>query len=463
MSGYGVGSSLLIGAEGTPGTRAGSFVSIPFTQEDVKSGRARTPSNTITGRRSMAPRLAGKRSSAGSFTQELDGSSFGFLFNLLNGNASGALDSAALPGRVSSAPTLTAATGGDLASGAYYVKVATVVQRDLDGALRVMPASSAATVTLASTNHTIQVSWTNPIEFPRGYSHSGTMIYRSAAGGASGSEKGVFYLDGSGTSYDIDDASVFQSTVVPLVATAYRHEFVESYVGGGENPLPAFTYAMKKDVGEAEAYLLCRMDSLDLTFGDGNAPVMAKWGLMARDFETFTNPSSSLTNLQKMMSWQTVAGINGVLNETIESLQLTIKNNCEMIGGFIGKPRDRDVGFGVRDVAVQFSRHFTDHSFFDKMSNADTFSVGAFCEGGPLATPATGMTQSFSTTGSGTHDVLPMAYAIFIEAFGLGLAESGANVGGFGRLIEANNSGGERDATEGTDLRVTVVNLTSSY
>ncbi len=461
--GYGVGSAVLIGREDTPGEQSESLVTIPFTSEDVKGNRAMNPTATITGRRALTRRNKGKQTAAGSLSQEVDGASFGFLFNLLNGTASGALTSAALPGRVA---TISAAdaSGGDLPVGVYYVKAATVLERTLDGSLWVMPASAEpSSVTLASSNRQIDYSWTNPVAFPRGFTLAGTALYRTVAGGASGSEKLAFYLDGSGNSYSLDDATKFVSTCVPLVATGYQHTFVEAFTVPN-NPLPAFSYVAKKDVPTSMLALGGRMNGLELAVSNGDEPATAKWDMMFRRATTISNPSHSLSDIPSMMSWQSVVGVDGSWEDTLESFTLSIKNGAENVPGLIGKPWNRDVGYGVRDIGIQANRGYEDNGFFDKMMAGDTFNFGAFCAGGPLAAAAAGFTTSFDSTNGGLEaDVLPLPYMIQLEAYDLSLGEAGGNVGGFGRIIEGLNSGAQRNVSEGTDLRVTLFNLTSSY
>lgn len=462
MSGYGSGGAVLLGVESPAGTPASSFNTIPFVSEDLKFERPTVPGQTITGRRSQTNRNSGRRRGTGGITQELDLASFGFLFNLLNGTASGALTSAALPGRIAT-HSAAAASGGDIPAGTYLTKVACVLQRTIDSSLWVMPASSAQSVTLSASNLQIDYSWSNPSSFPRGFTQAGVKMYRSAAGGSSGSEKGSFYQTGTGTSYSLSDADLFYSNEVPLVATGYLHEYVEAYTAG-VNPLPPFTGVVKKDVTGAHRGINGRMDSLDLSFGDGDQPWSAKWGMMFRDFDKVTNPAHSLSDIQKCMGWQTVVGLNdGSVNETVENATLSIKNGCELIPGSSGQARFRDVGFGVRDVGFQFGRGFEDNTFFDYMREFEKFKATMFTWGGPLAAAAAGTTTSFPTVAGEVANVFPMAYMLQIEAFGLALSESGANIGGFGRLIESNNGGAERDPSAGTDLRVTLINLTSGY
>lgn len=461
--GYGVGSAVLIGQEDTPGVLSDSLVTIPFTSEDVKGNRAMNPTSTITGRRAMTRRNKGKQTGGGSLSQEVDGASFGFLFNLLNGNASGALTSNALRGRISSAPGAAAASGGDIPVGAYHVKVATVLERTLDGSLWVMPASAAADVTLASSNRQINFTWTNPATFPRGMTLAGTAIYRTLAGGASGSEKLAFYLEGDDEAYSLSDVDLFQPNVVPLVATGYEHTFVEAFEVPN-NPLPAFSYVAKKDVPTATVGLGGRMGGLELSVSNGDEAVMAKWDMMFRRVKTGPNPSHSLSDIASMMSWQSVVGVDNSWEDTLESFTLSIKNGIENVPGLIGKPWGRDIGYGMRDVGIQANRGYEDNGFFDKMMAGDTFNFGAFCAGGPLAAAAAGYTTSFDSTNSGGEaDVLPLPYMMQIEAYDLSLGESGAPVGGFGRLIEGLNSGAQRNVSQGTDLRVSLINLTSSY
>lgn len=457
--GYGVGGGLGLGTEETYGTGVAPTAWIPFVSESIAAESPIVQSGTITGDRSVSNNLAGPRSGAGDFTVEVDGPNIGLPLYYANGNASGAVTSAAIPGRISSAPSQSVGSGGSLAVGTYRYRVASVWTRTLTAERFYLPVSAEVQATTASGNQTVTLGWTDPTTLtpPAGYTHAGTAVYRSAVGGGAGSEKFLAYVSGATATY-ADDGSVTiaNGAASTLTGSLYQHTFVKAFTTGS-NPLPGFSATVVKDNDVSERFLGCRMNSAEFTLGDGAAPVQAKFGLMARDFEEVANPVVAISNVPKMMAWQGALLIDGTHEETIEGFQITLANNCELLPGLSGLRRRRDVGYGMRTISGSLSRSFQDHSFWRKMRAATKFSATCHVSGAPISSTAGAIPLG------GNVFAYPIPYGMSIEAFNCSIDKAGSNVSGPGRMVEQLPFRCELDSVSGTDLRIRLFNLTASY
>lgn len=463
--GYGTGAAVGLATEGTYGTAESSAdLWLPFTSEDIKANRAVVPSSTIYGDRSVRKQNVGIRTGAGSVTMEVDFANMGLPLYYVNGNSSGAVTSAAIAGRISSAPAGTpGSTGATIPTGTYRYKVASIWQKSTDSTLYVLPASSELSGVSVTLGQEVPLTWTDPTTLtpPSGYTYYGTAVYRTAAGGASGSETlkhvvastAAGYTD-TGGSYNVSGAGLL---VVPVQGVSlYSHTFVKAFTPG-ENPLPGFTAFVVKDNDVSERYIGCRMNTFELSVGpDLNSVVTAKFGLMARDFDTLANPTPSISDVRKSMSWQGQIAVDGTYAEFIEGFSMTLNNNCEAIPGLSNQPRNRDVGYGQRTVSGTLGRGFEDHDFFDIMAAGTRFDIRAYLEGAMIVET----NSSFTAPGGA---VTPFRYSSIVDVFECSLSEAGANVGGPGRMVENINWGAEVSDTESTELRIRLYNLTASY
>ncbi|MCE7873325.1 hypothetical protein DYH09_23520 [bacterium CPR1] len=461
--GYGVGAALGLATEGTYGTAESSAdLWLPFTSEDIKAARAVVPSATIYGDRSVRKQNVGVRTGAGGFSMEVDFVNMGLPLFYWNGNASGGVTSAAIPGRISSAPGGTpGGTGATIPTGTYRYKVASVWQKATDSTLYVLPASAELTGVAVTLGEEVVLTWTNPATLtpPAGYTYYGTAVYRTSAGGAADSETLKHIVVGSGTGYTDTGGSynVTDVNVAPVQGvTLYQHTFVKAFTAG-ENPLPGFTTFVVKDNDVTERYIGCRMNTLELSVGpDLNSVVTAKFGLMARDFDTLANPSPSVSDVRKAMSWQGQVAVDGTYAEFIEGFTLSGSNNCEQIPGLSNLPRFRDVGYGMRQINGTLGRGFENHDFFDIMYAGSRFDIRAYLEGAVIDEDNCSFTAPGGAVG-------PFRYSSIVDVFNCSLSEAGANVGGPGRMVENINWGAEVDDAEATELRIRLYNLTASY
>lgn len=455
--GYGIGGAIGVGTESTYGTGVAPSLWIPFLSESIQATRPVVEAGTITGDRSTYRNLPGVRSAQGDITMEFDGSTLGQLLFYANGNASGGLNSIDIPGRFSAAPGATPASGGSLSAGDYRYRAAAVWARTDSGEFFVLPASASVTATAGSGDLTIDLTWTDPTSLtpPSGFTYAGTAIYRSPVDGGENSERFLAYVSGTGTSYS-DTGAVALGTQHFLTGAMRQHTFSRAFTIG-QNPLPGFSTVVAKDNDASQRFLGCRMNQATLTWGAGDSPVQAQFQLMARDFEEVANPTPSISNLRKGMAWQATVGIDGVFNETVEGLSVVLANNCELVPGLSGRPRQRDVGYGRRSVSGTLSRSFQDHGFWRKMREAERFAIRCLTTAGPIS----------ETVGSipvgGGAVAWPIPYFMSVDVYGCMLDQAGANIGGPGRMVEQINFRSEVDSGEGTELRIRLYNLTASY
>lgn len=460
--GYGVGAGVGLKTEVTYGTGVSSPLWLPFAKESIKANRSVVRTGTIYGDRSVRRNMPGLRTGGGDFEMEVDGSNIGLPLFYANGNASGGVTSGALAGYVTSAPTVNITAGGSLTAGAYRYRVSSVWQGP-NSELYILPASASTTGTTASSNLTAAVSWTDPtgLTLPSGFTYKGTIVWRSAAGGGASSEKYLVYVDGTGNSYSNDSTTpAINTSYVFYTASPYLHTFVRAFTPGS-NPLPFFSTLVVKDNDYTQRFLGCRMNSFELIVGDGNQPVLSKFSIMARDYETMSNPSISITDLRKFMGWRTQVAIEGTYSDIVQKVSLKLSNNCAMIPGLSGQPRHREVGYGLRVVEGSFDRAFENHDLFTIMSNGTRFDLRLYCDGQGFAE---GTTYSIPASVSGQSVAMdPLRYLVLADAFNCSLSDAGANAGGPGPMTEAINFSAELDDSEGTELRVRLVNLTTSY
>lgn len=458
--GYGVGGAVGTASESTPGTGVAPSVWHQFVSESIKGQRPIVEQASITGDRSVTNQLPGIRSAAGDLSLEFDGNSFGQLFYYFNGNGTGAYTSSAVAGFISSAPTYTVGAGGSVPVATYRYLVVPIWLSVLDARKYLGPASAAVSgVAVTAGNNTVNLTWGAPGTPPTGFSYYGTAIYRTT--GAAGTEQLVAVQVGTGNTYSDTAAAVdtgLYSAPGTLVGTPREHVFTRGFVPGVD-PLPAFSTTVVKGNDASERYLLCKINTFELTVGEGNKPIALKFGLMARDYEKITpNPTPSYTNLSKGMSWQTLIGINGTFQEIVEGLTIQGSNNCEMIPGLSGQARNRDVGYGLRQIGGSLSRQFETHQFWDYMRAGCRFSLQSIIYGQPLG--GVNCNTQFPISG---QPVELLSYMAIFDLPRCALSDAGANIGGPGRMTEQIQFKTEVDPNSGTELKVRLINLTAAY
>ena len=156
------------------------------------------------------------------------------------------------------------------------------------------------------------------------------------------------------------------------------------------------------------------------------------------------------------MGWATQISLDGVYSDIVESLQITGTNNCEYEPGLSGEARNRDIGFGGRQVTGQFTRKFADHAFWDKMMTGDCrFGIRAHTWGGHID-------NSTCHVPNAILDAYPFQYSLIHELFQCVVTSApGGSVSGPGRITETVSFHADVDPAEGTEMTIRLLNLTA--
>lgn len=452
--GYGVGAGVGFGTESTPGVGVAPTTWLDFSSESIQAQRGLVDDPTIYGDRAIYSRLPGLKSGQGSISFVANGSNLGRPLYYWNGNASGAYQVAALGGFVTAAPTLALAAGGSLEAAEYRFGIATVWKRAADGAKRYLPVSTVATITPGSGDLTATVSWAEPVGSPPpGWEQDGHIVFRSTAGGASPTMRAIGYVAEGVTTFSDDGTAPMIDTLRPYSATPYMHTYKKSFVPG-QNPLPAFSTTVVKDNDVSERFSLCRANQFGLTIGAGDQPITTQFDILARSWDEVPNPVISQTVIPKMMSWQSQLTVDGEFSEIYEGFTVTGSNGCELVPGNSGHARYRDVGYGLRSITGTLSRGFEDHKFWRMMRDGCRFGLRNFAYGGHFDNAACQRPNTLV-------EAYPFEYTLIIDIYQCAISQAGGNVGGPGRITESINYSAQVDPSEGTDMRVRLINLTA--
>ncbi|MFA7482780.1 MAG: phage tail tube protein [Vulcanimicrobiota bacterium] len=451
--GYGVGGGVGIGKESTPGTAVAPSLWLPFSSESIAVQRQVGEDSTIYGDRSIKVRNYGMINGQGNFDLAVDGSTIGLPLALWNGNAQGAYTRAAVAGYLTAAASATPSVGGTLAEGVYRYRVASVWKTP-SGALYYLPQNAEVTATTTSENKKVGLSWSAPEGvIPSGFTAAGYLVFRSEVDGAANTTLAIAYV-AEGTSYDDDGSKAQVASAAPYTAAIQQHSFVKSFVPGS-NPLPSFTTTLVKDNDKSERFPLCRMNEWSLTLGDGNSPVTASFGIMgARKPTLVTNPSISHTVLRKFMGWASEVNIDGEWEPLAEGFSLQCSNNTALVPGFRNKNDYRDVGYGSRTITGTLNRGFEDHKFWSKMVNGCTFDLRAFLTGQHLVEGCWALIDGM--------EMYAFPYCMLVDVFECSVTGAGASVGGPDRLVEAVAFGAGTSVSAGTDMKISLFNVTAS-
>lgn len=452
--GYGVGGGVGIGKESTPGTAVAPTLWLPITSESIAVNQDVSADGTIYGDRSVQVRNRGMVSGAGSFDVAVDGSTIGLPLALWNGNASGAYARAQVTGGIlSTAPSVTVDVDGDLAVGVYKYTVASVWGTPA-GALYYMPNIIEATATTTTGNQTVSLTWVAPAgNLPLGFESKGYLVFRSEVDGASNTMMAIAYVPSATTFVDTGSKQRVMSAA-PYNSAIQKHTYKKAFVTG-QNPLPPFTTTLVKDNDSSERFPLCRMNEFNLNLSDGNSPVSASLGIMsARKPALVSNPSITPTVMRKFMSWASEIAIDGEWEEIAEGLTLSCTNNTNLVPGLRNKNDYRDVGYGQRDITGTLTRGFEDHKFWSKMVDGCTFDLRAFLTGQHMVEGCWGLIDGV--------EIYAFPYCMMVEVFKCAVTSAGASIGGPDRMVESVAFGAGTSAAEGTDMRITLFNLTAS-
>ncbi len=463
MQGLGVLSRVGVASELVAGTPEASVdVFLPILSESVMGSRGNVPSGSIVGDSMVQGVAPGVIDVGGSLSMEFDGQVSGQPVWLWNGDAgyTPTAISASL-GAATAAPTGAAAAGGSLTAGSYLYKVSTLVQRTIDGVVLIMPGSSeSAAIVTATTNLTVNLTWSNPGSFPTGYTHYGTIIWRTLIGGLTGTQGWLDVNLGTGNTYSDNGSRTVDSNVTPYAASLYSHSFKGSPPVSAGDRLTPFTYFSCKDNDIAERYSFCLMDSMKIAVPGIGEKLAAEFSLKGTQIDTIANFAPSFVPLQPFVGWQATVSITGQQDVTAESFEINCSNSVNPVPGLRGVPYNRAVISGKREVKVNFNRQFGDHDFWDTMLAGAEFSIALTTYGGSVASP---VAHGLTPMQTGTIAMIPWQYSLKIELFRCIIDKAGGSIGGPDRIIEQISASCFKDASQGTEMEITMINTTAAY
>lgn len=465
--GKGMGPETTMGwvTESTYGTDPGSgYVYFPFTSESVKGTNPTANSGAITKSRQIQYQNAQVKEVGGSITVEAD--AYHSVKPLLwwNGQVSSSAhipaDSADLSAAASSGGSLTDAT-------TYYYAVCPIVRTGSSSPTYeyFFGAPVRDSALTASPNLTIDLAWStvDTDELGSEYTLSGWGVFR---GSASGSEELLTVITNPATLTYSDTGSGSVTSGADVPPDIYRHSYTPETPVPGTHPLGSFTLykcvdqadTVSNDAGEK--YTGLRVGSLGVNISDPNNPVELTFDLMGQDFSLAANPSSpSITNIKPLMTWQCLLRLDGSEVTLFEGGSITASNNLTSVPWLAGRRTNRDYYPGVRDISGTFNFGAENHTQFIRAKNGTAFGAEIVCDGYEISPRTTAIT---ATLDSATRTINNMPYRMLIHIPECYYQEAGAPIGGLDRLVEQLPFKCNYNTTYGYDMRIYVVNTTST-
>ena len=465
MQGIGVLSRVGVATEATPGTPMSSVaVFFPILSEGVNANRTNVPSGSIVGDSMTQGVAPGIINCEGPISMEFDGNVIGQAIWLWNGNAGYTVTTiSASLGAVTAAPGLAAATsGGSLITAVpLYYQISTALTRTIDGVVVIMPGSAEATITPASPDLKVTLTWTNPGSLPTGYTLYGTIIWR---GLTTGTESLLTMVTGSTATY-VDTGAGYtgclpNTNITPYSSALYQHVMIGGPPVSAGDRLTAFTYFSCKDNDIAERYAFCMMDTWKLALPGLGEKVAGEFTCKGATADTLANFTPTYVVAQPFVGWQATMSASGVQDVTIENFEINCTNSVTPVPGMRGKPFNRAVISGAREVKATFNRQFTDHTYWNMMLAGFPFSLSVTCFGGSVADP---IAHGLSPANSGTVAMFPWQLSVQVDLWHLMIDKAGAPIAGKEREIEQITITAFKDQGKGTEMTVTLINSTPAY
>jgi len=438
------GGALGIGTEETFGTGVEPSQWLPINSESVRGRRSVFMPATICASRVRQMGVPGLREASGGFQLNGDAVHLGLPLYYLTGD----VDSAPLAGSVAAAPTVTPSPGGTLPDGDYRYQVCSILKQTSDNSLfMTTPTALSLFASCWEGNNQVTVAWVNPASTPEGYSHHGTIIYRTAIGGAPESTRLLAIVVGGDASYT-DTGAVALGTVQPPTGSVYQHTF-----RAGTGVLPSFSVTKLMDNDRGQRFSGCRMNSLKLSLGDAGNPVSVDLDLMARDWEDIDNPTPSFDLAQPFMNWQAAFYVDGTIVDRLEALELTLANNLQAVPGLSGSPCIRNLAPGIREASGSMTLAFENHDYWQKVRESESFSgylelVGDAAGDGVITEPVF---------------IQPWRYGMRVNLTACKAEEAGGNLSGSERMTEQIPFMVYDDTGAGYEAEFILYNTTASY
>ena len=411
------GGALGIGTEKTFGTGVEPSQWLPINSESVRGRRSVFMPATICASRVRQMGVPGLREASGGFQLNGDAVHLGLPLYYLTGN----VHSVPLAGSVAANPTVTASPNGFLPDGNYKYQVCSVLKQNSDNSLFMTTLTGfSEDAVCGDGKNQVTVAWVNPSSTPEGYSHHGTIIYRTAVGGTPESTRLLAIVMGGDESYT-DTGSVALGDVQPPTGSVYQHTF-----RAGTGALPSFSVTKLMDNDRGQRFSGCRMNSLKLALGDAGNPVSVDLDLLARDWEDIDNPTPSFELAQPFMNWQAAFYVDGTIVDRLEALELTLANNLQAVPGLSGSPCIRNIASGIREASGSMTLAFENHDYWKKVRESESFSgylelVGDAAGDGVITDPVF---------------IQPWRYGMRVNLTACKAEEAGGNLSGSERMTE---------------------------
>ena len=451
--GMGWGTAVGVGEQtgGTLGTAAPSYqIWVPTTAETLKNKRKQEATGAPYASRMDQALYRGIQENDGNIQLEALPQSLGWLLKAWNGQVT----SVALPGTITVAPTLAASTGSGPVAGGYRYKVAAVLSRTLDARkIETNASPSSNQLTTSGADLTITVTIT-PVTPPTGFTLAGYKIYRTAAGGAAGTEVYRDYQAGAGSTYADNAATALQTAIIPQV-DMYEHTFTPAAVAT-TNPLRPYTIIVNKNNANAIRFIDARCGKMSLQTGsDPSKAIKMIFDWMALSATKQSEGSPTYTVEGACMPWQTRFGIDSTLLTQFEGMNLAVDNGLEMLPGMSGSDQFRDVvPANVRKFTGDFSMGFENFTYWDKMLAFTTFAILAYLDADD-STPATNITTPAV--------VSSWPKGLQIDIPDCRLTEGAGEQSGASRLVAKCPFTIQKGATAGYDIRMRLFSKDVSF
>lgn len=442
--------------EGTPPAPAGSTF-IPMSSESNKADRPTILSSALTNDRMISTVMPGVQQVEGGWEQPFDGASVGQGIWLWNGDAG--YSKGNTPGRLATFTATPSAASGTLPVGTYFYSVATILTQTSNGDYHIMQQSAAITCTLAAIGKA-DLAWTNPSTFPDGFTLGGFIIYRTAAGGSTGTQKYLKYQLGATASFSDTGAFTPDTAISPYTATPVTHAFIGTVPVTSADPLTPFTVSVYKDIAESEQYVGNRMDGFELSIGDKNGEVMAKFSHKGIKETPVANFTASYSILESFVGWQCVGYINGVKDCTIQGMSLSCKNNVQYLEGLCAVPYVRGTISGRREISVTLDRQLLDHTFLNRMLEGEEAAIQIQSSGQPIVNGYSAYSLS-----SAVHGIkaVPLRHFLMIDLYRVRLKQAGGPVTGPDQIKESIQADCMKSLTYGTEMKIQLINTVATY
>lgn len=448
-------SSVMIGEESAWGTAVARSLAISANNESLQLAEGLHVSGAMRGDAVESVSERALRDVTGGLSLEPNANDLGRLARGLFATRS----SAALAGKLASAPGASLAAGGSLvADSAIKFKVSAVVEHDTDGEFSVLEASGEVTATPTGTDLTVALTWSAPASVPDRTTLVGFVVWATAAGGSSDTQKWLAYVDGAGTtSYNVTSLSALD-TAAPYVPTIYRH------VGSrGTGSLASFSVEVPKDNGSSELVTGLKFNSCNIGL-QAEGPMTFDVDCIAKDLEDVTagTPSHSLAakplmGHRSLVYFYDQGGTPAAFTYT-QQVTLAIANNLNARRWLNNSRVITALKEGRQGVTGSFVREYEDINTLVDILDGQAKALRMETFSNPVAN-----WEKEVTIDGETATVRPWRYQIGLYLPRVEFTSHQAPSSGADPIVQTAAFTALKDSSAGFPLQMEIHNLTASY